>query len=139
MYFTGPAAAAQSAATLRAAAAPNSLAAFKRANGLADAPFANALRLELPHSGWQRGASRQLYLYHQLAYGGQQLFLQVPRAGAGCTGGSGGAGGGAVAVTALTDNSAAVKYEVILTAIACRDVAKGERLVVPLAVGAPSA
>ena len=60
-YFSGPGA--QQPKVLRLSARPDSLAAFKTANGLSETPWQNALTVELPGgASWQAGETRQFYL-----------------------------------------------------------------------------
>jgi hypothetical protein len=60
-YFNGPGA--QQPKVLRLSAQPNSLAAFRTANGLSETPWQNALTVELPGgASWQAGEMRQFYL-----------------------------------------------------------------------------
>ena len=76
--------------------------------------------------------------YQQLAFEGQCLFFNVPGAGSKCI------AGGSVAVVAMTDNSlqgggmpsGGVKYEVVLSVVACRDLPPGQRPSFKVSVGA---
>ncbi|KAL4451468.1 hypothetical protein ABPG75_007130 [Micractinium tetrahymenae] len=135
IYFTG-AAAQYNGPTLTLSSSAGSLAAFKSANGLALTPWQNVLTVAIPADNWQAGEQKQFYMYHQLAYEGQLVFLTVPGWGSRCIDGK-------LAVTALTDNSystdkvtGGVKYEVVLQVVACR--AFSGALTFPVAVGAAS-
>lgn len=133
LFFAGPAA--QFTGTLTLSSTGNSLASFKAANKLAQTPWQNVLRVSTPGGAWTAGETRQLYLYHQLAFQAQLLYTNVAEWGSRCIDGK-------LAVTSLTDNSptwkfTGVVYEVAVNVVACTDFTGP--ITFSLAIGTPSA
>lgn len=85
-------------------------------------------------SVWTQGQARRFYFYHTLAQNGQLSYVTVRKYGSGCL-------PSGVAVTNIIDNSATVKYEVEVVAIACKslsvaDVKSGKiNVSIPMLVG----